>query len=272
MKYIYPKLPGAYTTPFFRVGGNGLANCLFVYAKAVVEAYIHRAQLIRPTWFNLSLGTYIRRQSDKRHYLGLINGCGEVGGVKRLWLLIFCSKTIDAVNFDYSSCKVLTVEGIYDFFRPLIPHHNLVRMYLLEHINKRLLSNIEGFNFNGCVAVHVRLGDFPMERRIPMEWYVNKIQQLRGRFHRFLLFSDGSDEELRTLTCLLDVERVFFGSAIQDIIAISRCHYLIGSDSSFSAWGAYLGQIPCSFYRLQFGEVLFDSSQQSIEVPYDVSN
>lgn len=37
IKYVvYPKLPAAKaTTPFFRLSGNGLANCLYTYAKAI---------------------------------------------------------------------------------------------------------------------------------------------------------------------------------------------------------------------------------------------
>ena len=70
------------------------------------------------------------------------------------------------------------------------------------------------------------------------------------------------------LLSIPNVKRVYFGGAIQDIVAISKCYYLIGSDSSFSAWGAFLGQVPCIFYRLQFGPVLNNSKLQIIEHKY----
>lgn len=85
-----------------------------------------------------------------------------------------------------------------------------------------------------------------------------------GQF-RFLLFSDGTDEELRDLTSLPDVERVFFGNAIADIYAISKCCYMIGSDSTFSGWGAFLGQVPCVFFRKHYGRVLVDESKETVE-------
>lgn len=265
-QYIYPKLPAVLTTPFFRIGGNGLANCLFVYAKAIILAYKYQTALIAPTWFNISIGTYLRHQEDKRHYIGLINDKNEVCGIKRLWLLMFGSKTSKEKVFQKKTSKVLVVEGIYDFFIPLIEHQELVSKYLYDHINPILLKKVNTFDFSNCVAVHVRLGDFPVERRVPIEWYIQQIK-LQTSYKRFLLFSDGTDEELKELVSIEGVERVCFGGAIQDIIAISRCSYLIGSDSSFSAWGAYLGQIPCSFYKFQFGRILRNSALQKIEIP-----
>lgn len=66
-----------------------MANCLFVYAKAIILAHKYDAELIAPTWFNFSIGTYLRKQIDKRHYLGIILKKGEISGLKRLGLLIF---------------------------------------------------------------------------------------------------------------------------------------------------------------------------------------
>ena len=79
-KYIYPKLPAIACTPLFRISGNGLANCLFVYARGIKRARETKCQLITPTWFNLSFGPYFRHEADKRHYLGLFRGEGEVVG------------------------------------------------------------------------------------------------------------------------------------------------------------------------------------------------
>ena len=264
MKYVYPKLPGVYTLPFFRIGGNGLANCLFVYAKAIIAAHHYEARIIKPTWFNLSLGTYLRQEKDKRHYSNLITSQGEVKGLKRLFLLLFKHKTSCEETFAHNQCDILVVEGIYDFFKPLLKHQSLVSNYIKTHINPSLLADVNRFNFNGCVAIHVRLGDFPMERRVPIKWYIEKIKKLNN-YNKFLLFSDGSDEELKELLNIQGVQRVYFGGAIQDIIAISQCSYIIGSDSSFSAWGAYLGQVPCIFYRLQFGQILINPDMQQIE-------
>lgn len=265
MKYIYPYLPSIKTTPFFRISGNGLANCLFVYAKAIVSSKKYNAQIIAPTWFNLTIGPYLRHQSDKRHYLGLFNNTNEVTGISRLLKICFRKKYVDKTAFEKVDSGILVEKDIYDFFEPLKGHSDCVRDYIIAHVCKGILRDVDTFDFSNCVAVHVRLGDFPMSRRVPMSWYVSKIQEYADG-KRVLLFSDGTNEELQQLLELDNVERVFFGGAIQDIIAISRCSYIIGSDSSFSAWGAYLNQVPCCFYKLQFGIFLDDQTKQKIEI------
>lgn len=262
-RYIYPKLPAAIDLLCFRVGGSGLANCLFVYAKAIVLAHLSDAKIIAPTWRNLSLGTYLRKETDKRHYCGLFTKRGEVSGIKRWFYLLFKRRTND-INTIRKTNGILEVEGIYDFFTPLLDHHKLVADYILSHINTGILKSVASFDFKKTIAVHIRLGDFPASRRVPMEWYISKIKDYNNT-HRILLFSDGSDSELKDVLSLNNVKRVYFGGAIQDIVAISKCDYLIGSDSSFSAWGAFLGQVPCTFYKLQFGKVLYQNENQIIE-------
>ena len=123
------------------------------------------------------------------------------------------------------------------------------------------------FDFTNCVAIHVRLGDFVEQRRVPISWYKLKIESLKMVHpdYKFCLFSDGKDEELIELTSMADVKRVFFGNAIADIFAISKCCYLIGSDSTFSGWGAFLGQVPSVFYRKHYGPVLKDRSLEIVE-------
>ena len=81
-KYIYPVLPAVKDLYSFRIGGSGLANCLFVYAKAIVKAEDSKQKIITPTWFNFSIGTYLRRQKDKRHYINIFTP--EISGLKKL--------------------------------------------------------------------------------------------------------------------------------------------------------------------------------------------
>lgn len=264
MKYIYPKLPAYICTPIIRLGGNGLANCLFVYAKAIVYSHCYNLPIITPTWLNLSIGTYIRQQTDKRHYSGLFSNKNEIHGLKKIFLLTKLQSTANIQKFiSGKNINLLIVEGIYDFFKPLIDYHEIIKEYFMDHINPKILYKINNFDFKDTVAVHIRLGDFPINRRIPIDWYISEINK-HNSHKRILIFSDGKDEELKELLSLPNTERVFFGGAIQDIIAISKCSYLIGSDSSFSAWGAFLGQVPCSFYRTQFGIILKDKNKQII--------
>jgi hypothetical protein len=57
--------------------------------------------------------------------------------------------------------------------------------------------------------------------------------------------SDGRDEELADLLGEPHVRRAGIGSAIGDILLLSRARVIIGSGgSSFSAWASFLGERP----------------------------
>jgi hypothetical protein len=101
--------------------------------------------------------------------------------------------------------------------------------------------------YRPAVAVHVRLGDFkPADADastvyntcIPLDWYVRVIQGLRSHFGELQVdvFSDGLDEELRSLMAISGVTRKTFGSSIGDILALSCSAILVTSRSTFSMW------------------------------------
>lgn len=267
MAYVYPKLPAKHTMSLLRIAGNGLANCLFVYARAIALANKLNLPLIAPTWFNFTIGPWIRMQKDKRHYLGLMGSDGEISGVKKIWLLNKLKHVSEHDSFNPQDDIIIEVCDLEDYFTQIIPYHSIVAPYIYSHLKKNNISQVLDFNFDSCVAAHVRLGDYIPERRVPISWYKDKIESLHkdNPDLKILLFSDGKDEELSELMSLPYVNRAFFGNAIADIIAISKCSFLIGSDSTFSAWGAYLGQVPSIFYRLKSRPVLADQSKEIIE-------
>lgn len=262
--YIYPELPSAGRTyPFFRIGGNGLANCLFVYARAISLSYNYGAKIIQPTWFNISIGPYLRRQRDKRHYLGLFSRENEICGIRKVMLLLF-GKKLEIIDNDMTG--VYYVKGLDHYFEDIRENNTLVSKYIINHVKPNLLSRVDNFDFSHCVAVHIRLGDYPQNLRTPIKWYIERILEKKQEGnYRFLIFSDGNDDELAEVLSINGTVRADFGSAIADIIAISKCEYLYGSDSTFSGWGAYLGQVPCRFYRKHFGRVLLNQGDETID-------
>ncbi len=270
MNYIYPKLPAKYTYPWFRIGGNGLANCLFVYARAIISSQKHKLPIIAPAWFNLSVGPYIRNEADKRHYLNLINSNGEISGLKKCVILLTHKKNDELLSFDENDENtVIVVNGLKDYFKSLLYNSKLVSKYLNDHINPSIIEKVNTFDFKKCIAVHIRLGDYSKERRTPLEWYAEKIKSYpESDKYKFLIFSDGDNKELSSILKIPNVQKVFFGNALADIIAISRCCYLFASDSTFSAWGAYLGQVPSCFYKRHFGQVLDNSQNEIVEMQY----
>lgn len=250
--YVYPKLMAFRDMLFFRVGGSGLANCLFVYARAIHYAHRTGARIITPTWQKFSIGPYIRREKDKRRYVDLFTTENEINGIRKLCAVLFGRPHIE--------------QGLQNYFSDFLNDAEYIRNYITNHIRPSIKSVVDQYDFQNCIAVHIRLGDYPVEMRTPLEWYRNKIiaKSKESQF-RFLLFTDGTDEELKDLTALPNVERVFFGNAIADIYAISKCCYLIGSDSTFSGWGAFLGQVPCVFYKKGYGRVLIDETNEIVE-------
>lgn len=244
----------AHNFHFLRIGGSGLANCLFVYARAILKAKKSGNPIITPTWFNLSIGTYLRKQSDKRHYIGLFSSKGEISGFSKFNIIFLQRK----------SCEMIT--GLDGYFSPILEDSSYISSYIIGHIQEKHKILVDKFDFTNAVAVHVRLGDYIQKCRTPLEWYRDRIQEKKNEgYDKFLLLSDGTEEELNLLLTIPGVERVFFGSAISDIYAISKCSYLLGSDSTFSGWGAYLGQVPCRFYRKHYGPVLKDSSKEIVD-------
>lgn len=253
-KYVYPQVPG-HDFYLFRIMGSGLSNCLFVYARAIVYAYHTGAKIVSPTWFNLGIGPYIRHQKDKRHYLGLFISKGEISGLNKVFKLLLDKGNVEIVS------------GLNDYFKSILDESEIVASYIESHVNPVVLKRLDGFDFTNCVAVHIRLGDYPESVRVPIAWYKRKIEDIRNKNpeYKFLIFSDGCDDELIELISMQNVKRVFLGNAIADILAISRCCYLIGSDSTFSGWGAYLGQVPCIFFRKHYGPILKDGSKEIVE-------
>ena len=114
-------------------------------------------------------------------------------------------------------------------------------------------------NFSDSLQMNVQNYAFYTERLTELalsmfEWK-NLPDTIDSRFLELTLFSDGSDEELQSLLSIPNVERCYFGNAFADMWAISKCKFIIASDSTFSAWGAFLGQRPILFCKRHFPPV-----------------
>jgi len=229
-----------------------LANCLFVYAKAIIKANQNKQSIITPTWFNFSIGTYIRKQADKRHYIHIFNT--EISAFKKLFLLLINKKNVE------------TVEGISEYFAPLKGYNKLVKQYLINQLNPALKKELPKIP-NNVISIHIRLGDYPADRRVPMQWYisvVNEIKKITNDKYIFYVFSDGREEELKEILNIDGVTRKSYNNAFLDIWAISQSIIVIASDSTFSAWGAYLNQVPVIFYKRHFPSVLDNKKNEIV--------
>lgn len=256
MIYNYPKL-SRYDFGIFRVSGPGLANCLFFVAQAFVASLNNGGKVISPTWAKFSIGPYLRREKDKRGYINLFSSFGVTGFKKILILLGY--------HLGLKS-SVQTYDGLNDYFVSLRPYQEDIKALFDKTVNPEAISTLAGTDFSNTVAVHVRLGDYPQDRRVPILWYkamMERIQQYNPEV-KFALFSDGTDEELKPLTDMSATEKMFFGNAIADIYAISRCKIVLASDSTFSAWGSFLGDSILIFNKRHFPAVYDDSDKEYV--------
>ena len=91
MKYTFVSL-GRLESFGVRLGGAGLGNILFPWARALVYAQENSCIRIQTTWKNLKIGTFLRKERDKRLYFDLFTGKDGISGLKKFWLLNFSNK------------------------------------------------------------------------------------------------------------------------------------------------------------------------------------
>jgi hypothetical protein len=246
MKYTFVSL-GKMESFGFRLGGAGLGNILFPWASALVYAKKHNYQRIQTTWKNLKIGTFLRKERDKRMYFDLFTGRDGIGGFKKFFLLNF-------------SNKVKRFSGMNDLFSPFKNEQAFVKHELIKIINPYHLDKANKFNANS-IGIHIRMGDFENPEneqtlrdgawnyRLPMKWYLNIIKKLREQTNLpIYIFSDAKDDDLKELLQLENCKRAYFGSAISDMMALSKCKVLVSSASTFSMWASFLGQMPTIWF------------------------
>lgn len=257
-KYVYPRLPCRWDLKFLRIGGSGIGNCLFVFSKALIYAKKHQIRLINPAWINISIGPYLRREVDKRHYLSIYYKNGVSGIIKAY---IFLQNLINCL---YNKSVIYIIEDIEDYFQPLIAEHK----YISSEIYSISQNIFYPEKIAESIAVHVRLGDYKKSNRsINNNWFIgviNEINRITNFKYKFILFSDGKDNELEDIMMIKNVNRLKGNNknCFEEILLMSKCKFIIGSDSTFSGWAAYLGQKPFIYNKKHFGRLLINQENE----------
>ena len=133
MKYTFVSL-GKLESIGVRLGGAGLGNILFPWARAIVYAKEHNLTRIQTTWKNLKLGTFFRKERDKRFYFNLFTEKEGIDGVRKFLLLNF-SKQV----------KVFSgMEGLFGSFKH---EHQFIRSELFKIVNPYLFTCFDLINF-----------------------------------------------------------------------------------------------------------------------------
>ena len=248
MRYCQAVLPKA-----------GLGNRLFPWARCRLFSFQNNVPMLSPTWTQVAVGPLLRGETDLRHYSDLFRvGKNEITGPKKLLVQLHSHKedeeesALPAAN-GRQTLKVFA--GERDRFLHLNGWHEFLGNELRAITKPRWIAAADKTK-DVAIGMHVRMGDFAEgqaepenpHRRVPHTWFADSLKAIRrvvGYPVRATIVSDGKESELREL---LDQEQVTLartGSAIGDLLLLANSKVLIGSaGSSFSAWAAFLGQMP----------------------------
>jgi hypothetical protein len=272
--YSYVKLSD-FDLGWVRLGpGPGLGNLLFPWARSIVARKQYGLTPLATTWPQLKIGPILRREPDKRFYIGCFHAArGELRGVRRQVLLSTAQRvderTFEAAPQSIRAKSVVVYSGLGGQFAPLLGEAELIREALLAIVRPKHLRALE-LGVERAIGLHVRLGDFQPENpadlrrghtctRQPLSWYCHALDLLTEALpeSRVLVFSDGTDAELAPILTRPNVARFGFGSAIGDLLAMSTMRVFVGSASTFSKWASFLGRMPVIWYPGQLQQRLY---------------
>jgi hypothetical protein len=249
---------------FVRIGGNGLGNLMFTWARCLAASQRHGWRMIWPTWPSFKPKNWRVNPYDHRTYSDLFRPNERyVTGWRKPWCLARYRwvRESQALERGAPPGSVVEFRGMEDKFAPFLDDHELVYGELLRIARPQHLAALSETR-PAPIAIHVRRGDFVQQANyrdmlridnsvLPLQWYIDALQAVRAKAGRDVpawVFSDGSEEELAALLSLAAVQRMDYGSGLGDMLGLSRSRLLIASGSTFSMWGSYLGQVPAIWH------------------------
>ena len=257
--YAFPRLSKT-DLLFIRIGGNGLGNLMFTWARCLAAARQNDWQMVWPTWRSFKPKNWHVNPYDHRTYFDLFNPTHTyLAGWRKPFCLARHRWVSEAQAMENGAPlgSVVEFRGMEGMFAPFLRDHELVHRELLRIANPQHLAALSDPN-QAPIAIHVRRGDFVNHSSyedtistpnsiLPIEWYLEALQAVRsaaGNETPAYVFSDGTDAELEPLLGLPLVARADYGSGLGDMLGLSRSRLLIASGSTFSMWGSFLGQVP----------------------------
>jgi hypothetical protein len=253
--WFYPRFNGAMDLGLFRLGGSGLANALYTWAKSLVLARNHGGANVFPTWPQVKIGPLLRREPDPRHYIGLFRPVsGDIAGVRKLALLAAAPRSrLSRLGDDLVPGRRLHVvsdAAFNDHFEELLSERDFLKGELARRSVK--LPSPPGAPF---IGIHIRFGDFTLPKtgeltgavnhRLPLEWYAGRLDAIRqaiGRDAPAMIFSDAAPDELAPILAKPRVTLQQGGTALDDLWRLSQASVIIASASTYSYWAGYLGE------------------------------
>ncbi len=116
---------------------------------------------------------------------------------------------------------------------------------IVKKVDKGLTSLKEKYGVERVVGVHIRRGDYlknPQIFNIVKRDYYDRAKEIFGKDALFLYCTDDLPRVKKEFT--FDERNVLANgeSEMEDLCVLSQCDDIIMANSSFSAWGGYLGK------------------------------
>ena len=266
-----PNRSGLYCEAQFSRGA-GLGTRLFTWARCLVFSHVHGVPMLAPQWVQARIGPLLRGGISLRAYarqillFGLFQPrAGEIVGLTKFSLqmssqrIAVPDKLDSLVNLPNNNDVIITFSGTGGMFNELNSWENFIREQLVIMTRPRWHHVVEKYGIPE-IAINVRLGnDFHIAQspndywqkggiKTPLDWFIDSLQTIRdaaGYDARAVVVSDGTSRQLAPLLSLPNVTFIRPGCAISDLLTLANSKIMLASGaSSFSAWAAFLGQMP----------------------------
>ena len=247
VKYYLPLIHrGTFSVyPFFRLGGFGLGNMLFPFFRAICFGIRDGATVLYPFYNQIQPRNFLieRNINSLRNYNDIFSNF-EYATLPsyRSFKLCFTKKWFSENNI--SKHNLILFEGCKNYFFDLLPYRNFIQKFINQSYdfqNKFYLQK---------AAFHIRLGDFLRTgQSLSKEIIINKLKYFsNNKLLEIEIYSDSNLENLLKyleLDCLpYNAKLIKNNSAIKDILAMSKCKYIIGNpNSTFVEWARFLSPI-----------------------------
>ncbi len=231
--------------PFFRIGGFGLGNMLFPFFRAVCFGIRDGAAVLYPFHNQIQPRNFLRERNihSLRNYNRIFSKfeCATLPPYRSFNLYLrkkwFTEKYILKKD-------LILFEGCKNYFFDLLPYRSLIQKFIYHSYNFENKLNLNK------VAFHIRLGDFLSTKQSSSKEIINdKLKSFSNiKSLDIEIYSDSNLNDLLKyleLTSLpSNVRLIKNNSAMEDILAMSNCQYIVGNpNSTFVEWARFLSPV-----------------------------
>jgi hypothetical protein len=244
-------------TGIVRLGGMGLGNLLFSWARCAVFCKNNGATQIYTTWAQIKKHCWTHWEPDKRLYADVFHPLpGEIHGVRKLRLLYSLPK-VEENDWNPAapgSQRIVVFRDLRNYFLDIpAQEYEWVKKRFAVALNNQKLLQVKS---KPHIGVHIRMGDKPAynskeasatNMQLPLSWYIHVIESIAAERiwdGEIGICSDADEDQLRPVLQLPNVRLVKGKNALEDLNYLAQSQLLIGSFSTFSQWAAYFSGGP----------------------------